>query len=73
MATGDSIGVTEIPLPLNSLNVKFERAGVACSGKENLIVVDGTERGKKYTLYRKGKTAPEDVCMETVEPGHSSL
>lgn len=61
VATGDSIGVTEIPLPLNSLNVKFERAGVACSGKENLIVVDGTERGKKYTLYRKGKTAPEDV------------
>lgn len=61
VATGGSISVREVPLPLESLNVKFEKEGAACAGAENLIVIDGTERGKKYTLYRKGKTAPEDV------------
>lgn len=61
VATGDSIRVEEVPLPLNLLNVRFEKGGTACSGTDNVIIVDGTERGKKYTLYRKGKTAPEDA------------
>ncbi|MDE5638953.1 MAG: hypothetical protein K2I47_04060, partial [Odoribacter sp.] len=61
VATGEAISVKEVPLPLNSLKVEFDKEGVACSGTDNLIVIEGTERGKRYTLYCKGKTAPVDV------------